>query len=152
MPKIELETKIKGDIFDVFDLARNIDFHKLSASKTKEEAIAGKTSGLIGLNESVTWKATHFGVRQKLTSKITKFNRPISFTDEMQNGAFKSFKHEHKFSEENGFVVMVDIFEYESPLGFIGQIANRLFLNSYMTKFLIERNTMLKRHIENQHT
>jgi len=41
-------------------------------------------SGLIGMNDSVTWRAKHFGVYQKSTSKITEFERPNYFVDEMQ--------------------------------------------------------------------
>lgn len=61
----------------VFDLARSIDLHKLSTAHTGEEAIAGKTSGLIELGETVTWRARHFGVMQTLTSKVTGFERQI---------------------------------------------------------------------------
>ncbi|WP_345742944.1 hypothetical protein [Algibacter lectus] len=71
MPKIKLQTKIKATRNIVFDLSRSIDLHKISTEHTNEEAIAGKTSGLIGIDESVTWRAKHFGVYQNLTSKIT---------------------------------------------------------------------------------
>ena len=54
MPRIKLETKIRASKEIVFDLSRSIDLHKLSTSQTNEEAIAGKTEGLIGLNEWVT--------------------------------------------------------------------------------------------------
>ena len=99
MPKIELKTEIKAEKEIVFDLSRSIDLHKISTEHTNEEAIAGKTSGLIGMNETVTWRAKHFGIYQKLTSKITEYNRPNNFTDEMQKGAFSEFKHEHHFEE-----------------------------------------------------
>ena len=69
MPKIELTTIIDAPIERCFDLARSIDLHKLSTAGTDEEAIAGVMSGLIGKNEQVTWKAKHFGITQKLTSK-----------------------------------------------------------------------------------
>lgn len=79
MPKIEIITEINSTIDICFDLSRSIDLHKISTAKTNEEAIAGRTTGLINLNETVTWQATHFGVRQKLTSQITAFNRPFFF-------------------------------------------------------------------------
>jgi hypothetical protein len=47
MTKIYLETFVNAPIERVFDLARSIDLHKLSTKGTKEEAIAGKTTGLI---------------------------------------------------------------------------------------------------------
>ncbi|MFV9484923.1 hypothetical protein ACNI3T_13830 [Christiangramia sp. ASW11-125] len=54
MPRIKLLTHIKANKELVFNLSRSIDLHKISVAKTKEEAIAGVTSGLIGPNESVT--------------------------------------------------------------------------------------------------
>lgn len=88
MPIINLHTEIKAEKEVVFDLSRSIDLHKISTEQTSEEAIAGKTSGLIGLHESVTWRAKHFGIYQNLTSKITKFDRPNYFVDEMVKGRF----------------------------------------------------------------
>lgn len=96
MPKIELKTEINTtNIEVVFNLIRSIDLHKISTKKSKETAISGKTSGLISFGETVTWRAKHFGFYQKLTSKITDYKFPTYFVDEMQKGAFKSFRHEH---------------------------------------------------------
>jgi ligand-binding SRPBCC domain-containing protein len=144
MPRIELQTEIKTSNEIVFDLSRSIDLHKISTEHTNETAIAGKTSGLIGMDESVTWRAKHFGVYQKLTSKITEFERPNMFVDEMVKGAFKSFRHEHHFMESNGGTLMTDYFEYKSPLGFLGTIADKLFLKKYMMDLLAERNRIVK--------
>ncbi|MEQ8244635.1 SRPBCC family protein [Fulvivirga sp.] len=120
MPVITLETRIKAPIELCFDLSRSIDLHKVSTAHTNEEAIAGVTSGLIGLNEFVTWKAKHLGITQTLTTKITEFQYPTSFTDEMEKGAFKSFKHEHIFNKEDNYTLMIDQFDYQSPLGLLG--------------------------------
>jgi len=62
---------INAPIERCFDLARDIDFHQRSLTDTGERAIGGVTSGLIALGETVTWEATHFGVRQRLTVRIT---------------------------------------------------------------------------------
>ncbi|WP_178988401.1 SRPBCC family protein [Winogradskyella schleiferi] len=144
MPKIVIKTLIKADIKTCFDLARNIDFHQASLIHSKEKAIAGKTSGLIGLNETVTWEATHFGIKQKLTSKITEFESPTYFVDEMVSGAFKSFKHEHIFKNQNDQTLMVDIFHFQSPFGILGRFVNFLFLERYMKKLLTVRNDYLR--------
>lgn len=144
MPIIELSTVIKADIQIVFDLSRSIDLHKISTQHTNEEAIAGKTEGLIGLDETVTWGAKHFGVYQTLTTKITSFDSPNSFTDEMITGAFKSFVHQHLFKPQNQGTLMLDVFDYESPLGILGTIADLLFLKNYMTQLLLKRNLVIK--------
>ena len=150
MPVVHLKIEIRADIHIVFDLARSIDLHKISTAHTNEEAIAGKTSGLISLNETVTWRAKHFGVTQELTSKITALERPNYFVDEMVKGAFKSFRHEHFFSKQNGVVVMKDIFDYDAPMGLLGKLANKLFLQNYMIRLLEKRNTVIKEFAESE--
>lgn len=144
MPKIHLETIINADIQTVFDLSRNIDFHQESTVKTNEKAIAGKTSGLIELGETVTWRAKHLGFYQTLTTKIIEMESPKMFSDIMVKGAFKSMKHQHIFEKEEGKTLMIDIFEFESPFGIIGKIVNQMFLKNYLRKFLLERNRMIK--------
>lgn len=148
MPTIRLETIIDARIELCFDLSTSIDLHKLSTGKTNEQAIAGRTSGLIRMNETVTWQATHFGIRQKLTSKITAYERPFHFRDEMLKGAFKSICHDHYFEEKDEQTMMTDVFCFESPLGFMGRIFNRLVLTKYLTRFLEERNALIKEYAE----
>ena len=150
MPRIELKTEIKARKEIVFDLSRSIDLHKISTEHTNAEAIGGKTSGLIGPEEWVTWRAKHFRVYQKLTSKITDFNRPDFFADEMVNGAFKSFRHEHHFKEYNGGTLMTDYFDYKSPFGFLGNLADRMFLKNYMKGLLEKRNQTIKEFAESK--
>ena len=144
MPTINLSTTIQAPIDLCFDLSRSIDLHMLSTAETGEKVIAGRTSGLIELNETVTWRAKHLGVRQNLTSKITEYRRPYFFVDEMVSGAFKSFRHEHHFEEMESGTLVRDVFTYESPLGPLGLFANKLFLTRYMTHFLTERNSVIK--------
>jgi ligand-binding SRPBCC domain-containing protein len=144
MAKIYLETFVNAPIERVFDLARSIDLHKLSTKGTNEEAIAGRTTGLIELDETVTWKAKHFGIYQTLTVFITQFDRPNLFADKMIKGTFASMTHKHKFDKIDNGTKMTDIFEFTSPLGFLGKLAEKIFLTSYMTQFLVTRNQELK--------
>jgi len=144
MPIIKLETKINAPVERVFDLARSIDLHRDSMSKYKEKAVAGVMSGLININETVTWEATHFGVRQRLTSKITAFDRPRYFRDSMVSGVFKRFDHDHFFEEINGQTLIKDVFDFDSPLGVLGKIADALFVENHMREMLEERNRIIK--------
>lgn len=145
MTTINLTTKIKASKQTVFDASRNIDIHQQSASKSNEKAIAGVTSGLINLNETVTWRGKHFGFYLTHKSQITKMDLYDYFVDEMQRGKFKSFKHEHFFEEENGFTIMKDKLQYETPFGIFGELFDILFLKKHLTQFLQERNKVLKK-------
>src|SRR5690606_21074152 len=108
MPVITVETLILASPQRCFDLARDIDVHCQSTSATKERAVAGVTSGLIGAGQSVTFEAVHFGVRQRLTSKITEFDAPHRFVDEMVEGAFASLRHVHEFEARGEHTLMRD--------------------------------------------
>jgi ligand-binding SRPBCC domain-containing protein len=144
VPIIQLKTKISAPIDRCFDLSRSIDLHKISTEQTNEEAIRGVTSGLINLDESVTWRAKHFGIYQTLTTKITQLDKPIFFTDEMVKGAFKSLKHQHYFESTDYGTLMTDRFDYVSPFGILGKLADIIVLNKYMTNLLVKRNDTIK--------
>lgn len=150
MPIISINTEINNDIEICFDLSRSIDLHKISTSKTKEIAIAGKTSGLISINETVTWQATHFGIRQKLKSIISAYDRPNHFRDEQVKGAFKYFTHDHYFEFRDNKTFVKDVFDFESPFGLIGKAFNTLVLTKYMTNFLTKRNLVIKEFAESE--
>ena len=148
MATIKLETHIHAPIEICFDVSRDIDVHIESTKHTGERAIAGKTIGLINLGESVTWRAKHLGVWQTLSSKITAFNYPTYFVDEMVEGAFVSFKHEHIFEVKENHTLMTDVFQFESPLGVLGKLVNTLFLTAYMRNLLLLRNDVIKKEAE----
>jgi ligand-binding SRPBCC domain-containing protein len=148
MPLIELETLIRAPVERCFDLARSIDFHERTAAETQERAVAGRTKGLIELGEEVTFSARHFGVRQRLTSKITAFDRPWHFRDEMLRGAFAVLRHDHRFEARDDATLMRDEFYFEAPLGLLGRIAERAVLVRYMTEFLRVRAQILRDHAE----
>ena len=148
MPTFILRTQINAPVERCFDLARRIDLHLDTMKHTAERAIAGVTSGLIGLNETVTWKARHFGVVMTLTSKITECSSPEIFTDEMVAGPFKMMKHRHVFEQKDGYTLMTDEFMYQSPLGILGKVADALFLKKYMQNLIEHRNQVIKQKAE----
>jgi ligand-binding SRPBCC domain-containing protein len=148
VPRIILHTSIAASQKVCFELSTSIDLHKISTADTNEEAIAGTTTGMIKLNQYVTWRARHFGIWFKLSTKITTYEPFNSFTDEMISGNFKCMKHLHAFGTTNTGTLMTDDFYFESPYGFIGKIVDRLILKRYLTNLLIKRNNTIKHYAE----
>jgi ligand-binding SRPBCC domain-containing protein len=149
MPTIYLETSIFALPERCFDLAISVDLHQHSMTWTRERAIAGVTSGLMGLGDTVTWEAVHFGIKQYLTSRITELERPSRFVDEQIQGIFQEMRHVHEFvPQADGGTLMRDIFMFRAPLGFLGRLAEVLFLTGYMRRFLQSRNRYLKQFAE----
>ena len=150
MPSIHLTTFIAAPIEQVFDLARSIDLHQVSMAASTEKAVAGKTSGLINENETVTWEAKHFFKKRQFTSKITSMKKPDQFVDEMIKGDFKSYRHEHHFKVIENGTIMIDLVEFETPYGSLGRLVNRFYMIAYMEKLIKERNNTIKEYAESE--
>lgn len=150
MTTIKLKTEINAPLNQVFDLARNIDIHKQSTAKSKETAIAGVVSGLINLNDTVTWRGKHFRFFLTHKSVISEMEIPFHFVDEMVEGRFKSFKHTHTFVQKDDSTIMIDTVEYETPFGLAGKLFDLMVLKNYLYNFIAERNYFIKQIAENQ--
>jgi ligand-binding SRPBCC domain-containing protein len=148
MALIYLTDLVNAPIERVFDLSRSIELHIISTGRSGEKAISGVTTGLIENGETVTWQAFHLFKQRTFTSKITAFQKPCFFKDEMQDGDFKKFSHDHFFKELDGKTEMSDKVILESPFGFFGRIITSLFLKAYITRFLKERNRVIKEYAE----
>ena len=150
MDSFTINTIIKNKCEVVFDLSRSVDLHVISTSKTNEKAVAGKTSGLINLNETVTWQANHLFKIRYFTLQITAFNYPFSFTDQMIKGDLQSFSHKHIFEKSVEGTLMTDVIYLKAPYGLLGKIVMKLFLKNYFKKLLIERNNIIKQFAETE--
>ncbi len=115
-----------------------------------ERAVAGVTSGVMKLRDTVTWRARHFGIAVRMTSVITEYERPVWFVDEQQRGPFQRWWHEHTFTavDDGTKTLMVDVVEFGSRLGPLGGIADLLVLERYMARLLRRRNAWLKAALE----
>jgi ligand-binding SRPBCC domain-containing protein len=148
MPTIRLETYIEAPMERCFDLSLSVDLHRGSMAQTHERPIAGVTTGVMKLNDTVTWEAVHFGIKQHLTSNITAYERPHYFIDEMVQGIFQEMKHIHEFVPQPPGTLMIDQFTFRAPLGLLGRLAETLVLTHYMTGILLTRNSYLKQVVE----
>lgn len=133
----EIETRAAVPAAALFDASLDIGAHVASMRGTGERAIAGVTTGRIGLGESVTWRAWHFGIRFTMTSRVTELERPHRFVDEQVAGPFRTFRHEHVYVEREGETVMTDRVTVASPL--FGRLAERLVLVPYLRRLLTRR-------------
>ncbi len=132
----------------VFDLSRSVDLHMESTAHTNETAIAGVKKGMMELDDWVTWRAKHLGVYWKLTSLITEYEYGSYFVDEMVNGPFSKLVHRHRFSEVDGYTIMVDELEVKSPFGPLGMLVDTVFMKRYMHRFLLLRNRCIREKAE----
>jgi len=146
---IRLETVIAAPVGDCFDLSLSVDAHTASMRASGERAVSGVTSGVMTLGDTVTWRARHFFIVFRMTCAITEYQFPGRFVDEQLRGPFRRWRHEHTFAATaNGATVMTDVVEFDSPLGPLGSLADRLVLDRYMPHLVRQRNTWLKTTLE----
>lgn len=136
-----LVTECPADATTMFDISLDIDAHVASMSRFRESAVGGTTTGRIGLGETVTWRARHFGIWFTMTSKITALDQPRRFVDEQLSGPFKAFAHEHHFEDVPGECRMTDTIVVASPL--FGALAEALVLVPYLRRLIRRRNAVL---------
>lgn len=150
MPSFEVETRITAAPERCFDLSLSVDAHTQSMGASGERAVAGVVSGGMVLGDTVTWQARHFGVRFRMTSAITAYDRPTRFVDEQTRGPFASWRHEHRFEPDAGGTRMVDVVGFRSPAGPVGRLVDHVFLTRYLTHLIRQRNHWLRASLESR--
>lgn len=118
-----------------FDLLRDKRLHIETTART---------DGEFGLWQTVTFEGTRFGMSHRLTVKVIAFERPTLLVDEMTEGRFRSFKHVHEFTENDGVTLMRDTIEWTLPLGILGRIVDKFVVRRHLTSLVSGRNAHLK--------
>jgi ligand-binding SRPBCC domain-containing protein len=150
MPTIHLTSFVAAPQDRVFDLNRNIGLHKISMEHFGEEVVGGMRSGLMNKEDTVTWKGKHLYKTRFFTSKITEMKPFETFTDKMVKGDFKSFEHQHFFKPVDNGTIVIDIITYETPYGWLGELVNKFYLNSYLEKLITHRNDVIRQYAESE--
>jgi ligand-binding SRPBCC domain-containing protein len=140
MAVIRVETYIQAPIEVCFDLSRSVEMHD-------EPPVAGITSGLLQLNDTITTEAVRFGTKQSITSQISEMERPHKFVDVLIKGYFKMLRHTHIFQSKGQGTSMIDILEFRSP-GSLAPLVDQLLLKNYMRRILLKRNRHIKQIAE----
>lgn len=139
MAEVRVETFVAAPPERVYEATLDPHIHARTAPG-RERVVAGRSP--LGLDDEVTFEATHFGVRQRLTARITLLEPPFAVEDTMVRGAFRSLWHRHEFHPVKGGTRMVDEMVFYSPLG---SVFDAWVLAPYMRRFLRRRGAALAR-------
>lgn len=79
----------------------------------------------------ITYKVSPaLGIKLNWVTEITQIREKKFFIDEQRRGPYSIWHHEHHFKEVKGGVEMHDILCYAVPLGFLGRLADLVFVNN----------------------
>ncbi|WP_245923803.1 SRPBCC family protein [Paractinoplanes atraurantiacus] len=125
----------------VFDLELDMDVHSASLAGSRETAATAGGQRRLGLGDEVTFRARHFGLWWRMTSRVTVYERPWRFVDEQTRGPFREMRHEHLFEElGDGRTRMTDRMSFRAPMAVV--------LTPYLRRLLIERAAHIKARAE----
>lgn len=79
------------------------------------------------------------GIPMTWVTEITHVKELEYFVDEQRVGPYSIWHHQHKLTAIDGGVAMEDIVSYLPPLGFLGSIANALFIKRQLDEIFAYR-------------
>jgi len=85
------------------------------------------------------------GIKMKWQTEITQVSFQKSFTDFQNRGPYTLWNHFHEFIPNEKGVLMKDTINYELPMGFLGEIAHRLFVKKKLEHIFEYRNVVLEK-------
>lgn len=90
--------------------------------------------------------------RARWIARITEFEWNYYFADVQEQGPFKRWHHRNEFRGETRgevrWTIVRDVIDYEVGFGFLGAIANPLFVRRQMERTFSERQQTLQRFLE----
>lgn len=140
-------THIRAPIDRCFLLSTSIE---LVALTLHMKPIAGKTSGLVVANDRLTWSGWKFGLPQRHETLITQYQRPSFFQDAMASGRFRSFRHDHEFTEMDGHTILKDTVRFSMPFGPAGKLVGKRVLVPHIRALIQKRFALIKRVAESE--
>ncbi len=113
--------------------------------------VRGRTTGFVTGGDTVRWKGWQLGLPQFHESLITNFKQDQFFQDRMIAGRFRTFEHDHAFTEAgNGSVTLSDELRFSMPFGWLGWLVGRWIMVPHIKGLLKRRFRLLKRIAETE--
>lgn len=85
------------------------------------------------------------GIKMTWVTEITQVKEKKYFVDEQRIGTYAMWHHEHKIEAIEGGILMTDIVSYQPPFGFLGAMANRLFIKNQLHRIFEFRTLALEK-------
>jgi len=110
--------------------------------------VSGEKAAGVGSTIVTSFRVLPFlPLRARWIARITEFEWQVYFADVQDSGPFKTWHHRHEFAAEtregvNGTQVR-DVIDYEVGFGFLGAIANALFVRHQMENAFAQRQAIL---------
>ncbi|WP_196889660.1 SRPBCC family protein [Aureivirga sp. CE67] len=145
MYRISRSQKLPIDIdtcWDYFSSPKNLE--GMTPDNLKFKIIYGADTKMFS-GQIIKYKVSPFlGINMKWVTEITHVTEKEYFVDEQRFGPYKFWHHKHFFKEIEGGVEIIDIVDYELPLGVLGSFAHILFVKKQLKEIFAFRHQKLE--------
>lgn len=85
------------------------------------------------------------GIKMLWLTEIKHLKEKEYFVDEQRAGPYKMWHHLHKLTRFDNYVLMSDVVTYRPPYGFIGSMANSMFIRNKLKDIFEYRRAVLEK-------
>lgn len=85
------------------------------------------------------------GIKMNWVTEIKNVEEHAFFVDEQRVGPYAMWHHQHHIERHGDYTLMHDIITYTPPLGWLGRIANWLFIRKNLQQIFDYRKTALEK-------
>jgi ligand-binding SRPBCC domain-containing protein len=112
-----------------------------------EFRITSKVDKKAYIGQIITYKVGILpGIKQNWVTEITQVKDQKYFIDEQRFGPYKMWHHEHWFEDlQNGQTLMRDKISYKIPFGYLGDLAQYLFIKRQLKTIFNYRYRILEK-------
>ena len=135
----------RREVFEFFQDASNLELLTppfLKFSILTEKPIDMREGALIDYQLSL------YGIPFKWRTKIGVYEPDIRFTDTQIKGPYRYWHHLHEFRDIEAGTEMVDVVDYEIPLGPLGNVARYLFVERNLNTIFDYRRDTIAQYFE----
>jgi ligand-binding SRPBCC domain-containing protein len=126
--------EVKATLAQVWDfISSPKNLKKITPDYMGFEITSGEQQEKMYTGMIITYKVSPvLGINMNWMTEITHVEDLKFFIDEQRMGPYTMWHHQHHIEEINGKVLMTDIVTYIPPFGFLGAIANTLFIKNQL--------------------
>lgn len=128
-------------MYGILFLLKEITPEQMGLEVTHNTGLGKMYPGMI-----ITYKVSPlFGIKLNWTTEITQVKAREYFVGEQRIGPYKNWHHQHKIEPIANGVLLTDIVTYQPPFGFIGAIANAVFIKKQLRSIFDYRTIALEK-------
>jgi ligand-binding SRPBCC domain-containing protein len=124
-----------------------LNLAKVTPSHLRFKILYISGSGIMYAGQIIRYHVTILpGIKVHWVTEITHVNELHHFIDEQRFGPYALWHHQHHFKEVLGGIEMTDELNYALPLGWIGELANRIFVGGKVNSIFEHRYKVLEQY------